>query len=187
MSHPKDMAELNQRVSAGWRPKFVLFWGHQAAENDRLGHECFSQWYPAPFEVEGMRFPTAEHYMMWRKARLFEDDQTAAAVLAAGSPAAAKKLGRAVRNFSEEVWVQQRFQIVVRASVAKFGRNSELRAYLLGTKDRVLVEASPVDRVWGIGLDAMSEHAKNPLLWRGLNLLGFALMQARTELSLAED
>jgi ribA/ribD-fused uncharacterized protein len=182
---PRDLDELCESVRKGSRPRLLLFWGHQPSRDGSLGKECFSQWFPAPFELEGARFPSAEHYMMWKKARLFADEAAAARILAASSPAAAKKLGRAVRNFDDEVWVAHRFEIVVRASVAKFAQNSAPQSYLLGTKNRVLVEASPLDRIWGIGLAASDERAQNPLLWNGLNLLGFALMQARAQLASA--
>lgn len=172
-------------MRAGSRPRLLLFWGHQPSRDGRLGKECFSQWFPAPFELEGVRFPTAEHYMMWKKARLFGDEAVAARILAASSPAAAKKLGRAVRNFDDDVWTAHRFEIVVGASVAKFAQNAAPKTYLFGTTPQVLVEASPFDRVWGIGLRASDERAQNPLLWNGLNLLGFALMQARAELASA--
>ncbi|WP_405084855.1 NADAR family protein [Microbispora sp. NBC_01389] len=113
------------------------------------------------------------------KAWLFGDDQTAERVLAAGHPNEAKTLGRTVRDFDEQVWNAQRFGIVVRGSLAKFGQNADLRRFLLATTGRVLVEASPNDRIWGIGLTAGDERAASPATWQGLNLLGFALMIAR--------
>jgi ribA/ribD-fused uncharacterized protein len=117
--------------------------------------------------------------MMAEKARLFGDDEAREKILAAASPAAAKKLGRAVRGFHERKWERARFDIVVAGSRAKFGQNAALGAFLTGTRERVLVEASPVDRIWGIGLAATSPAATQPENWRGLNLLGFALMVAR--------
>jgi len=120
--------------------------------------------------------------MMWSKAVLFGDADRAKAVLLARSPAQAKTIGRQVEGFDEAVWVENRWRIVVDASVAKFGNDPALRDYLLSTKHKVLVEASPVDRIWGIGLSTDSEKAKNPEQWRGLNLLGFALMEARQQL-----
>ncbi|MFB6725518.1 NADAR family protein [Kribbella sp. NPDC056345] len=130
-----------------------------------------------------IRYPTTEHFMMADKARTFGDEQTLAEILAVPSPAQAKTLGRKVRNFDTVVWAEHRFDIVVAANRAKFGQDEELRAYLLGTKDRVLVEASPVDRIWGIGLAADDVRAEQPGQWRGLNLLGFALMEVRRELA----
>jgi ribA/ribD-fused uncharacterized protein len=106
-----------------------------------------SQWYPAEFADEsGRAFSSAEHYMMWRKAILFDDPATAE-VLAPPSPREAKALGRRVSSFREGEWVQHRWSIVVEGARLKFGSDPELRSYLLGTRDRVLVEASPRDRV----------------------------------------
>ena len=102
--------------------------------------------------------------------------------LAAGLPRQAKDLGRRVRGFDEEKWVATRFELVVRGNLAKFDQHANLREFLLGTGERVLVEASPVDRIWGIGLAADDERAEKPGLWRGLNLLGFALMEVRRAL-----
>ena len=102
-------------------------------------------------------------------------------ILQAPTPAAAKALGRQVRGFDESAWLQHRFGIVVRANQAKFTQNVELGQFLQQTGDRILVEASPVDRVWGIGLAQDDEKVNNPNQWRGLNLLGFALMQVRRD------
>jgi hypothetical protein len=120
--------------------------------------------------------------MMFSKAMLFGDADVAARVLDAGHPNKAKTLGRLVRGFDEETWAANRYDIVVAGSVTKFGQNDDLRAYLLGTGNRVLVEASPLDRVWGIGLAADDERARSPDRWLGLNLLGYALMEAREKL-----
>lgn len=87
-----------------------------------------------------------------------------------------------MRGFDQAVWERERSGIVVEGSVHKFGQDDRLRGYLLGTGDRVLVEASPMDRIWGIGLAADDERAQDPARWRGLNLLGFALMEARERL-----
>lgn len=89
---------------------------------------------------------------------------------------------RLVRGFDDAVWARERFALVVEGSVHKFGQDPALRTYLLGTGERVLVEASPVDRIWGIGLAKDDPRSANPASWRGLNLLGFALMEARTRL-----
>jgi hypothetical protein len=120
--------------------------------------------------------------MMWRKAVLFDDDEAAARVLRAATPAEAKKVGAEVRGFRAETWEAERFDVVVAGNVAKFGQHDDLRAFLLGTGSRVLVEASPLDRIWGVGLAADDPRADDPTSWRGLNLLGFALMEAREQL-----
>lgn len=175
--------QLRREIARGKRVKMLFFWGHTGAADGSLGKECFSQWYPSAFELGGRRFATAEHYMMWSKATLFGDREAATRVLAAKDPDLAKRLGRSVNGFDEPTWQAERFAIVVRGNVAKFGQNPELRAYLLDTDDRVLVEASPVDRIWGIGVTADDPRANDPSRWQGLNLLGFALMQTRAELS----
>lgn len=121
--------------------------------------------------------------MMWRKAQLFGDSAVAAQVLAASSPGAAKALGRSVSGFSEPAWAAARLEIVIEGNLAKFGQDPALRSYLLSTGSRVLVEASPQDRVWGIGLVASDPRASDPASWLGLNLLGEALMEVRSRLS----
>ncbi|MDT0390583.1 NADAR family protein [Streptomyces dubilierae] len=173
---------LIRAVRAGAGIKYLHFWGHRPRPDGRIGPSCLSQWWPSPFTVDGVQYATAEHWMMAGKARLFEDAAAERAVLAAGHPAEAKKAGRLVRGFDEAVWARERFRIVVEGSVHKFGAHPELQGFLLGTGDRVLVEASPVDRVWGIGLAADDEAAMDPERWRGPNLLGFALMAARERL-----
>ncbi|CAL9591587.1 hypothetical protein SUDANB2_05234 [Streptomyces sp. enrichment culture] len=173
---------LIRAVHAGAGVKYLHFWGHRPRPDGRIGPSCLSQWWPSPFTVDGVRYATAEHWMMAGKARLFEDAAAERAVLAAGHPAEAKKAGRLVRGFDEEVWARERFRIVVEGSVHKFAAHPELQGFLLGTGDRVLVEASPVDRVWGIGLAADDEAVMDPERWRGPNLLGFALMAARERL-----
>ncbi|MFF8608097.1 NADAR family protein [Streptomyces sp. NPDC015346] len=176
------LEELTQQVSKGEKVKWLHFWGHRGRPDGQLSASCLSQWWPSPFEVEGVRYATAEHWMMASKARLFGDPEAERAALAARSPAAAKRAGRLVRGFDEKVWERERFAIVVEGSVHKFASDEALRGFLLGTGGRVLVEASPLDRVWGIGLAADDPRAKDPSRWRGLNLLGFALMEARSRL-----
>lgn len=121
--------------------------------------------------------------MMANKAMLFGDLETASRILLAGSPKQAKQLGREVRGFDEAKWDIEKRRIVDEGSFHKFDQNTALGKFLVSTNDTVLVEASPVDRIWGIGLAADDSRAANPLLWRGENLLGFALMQARERLA----
>jgi ribA/ribD-fused uncharacterized protein len=163
--------------------KYLFFWGHQPERDGGIGKGCLSQWWPCTFTVDGQEFASAEHYMMWRKALLFGDSSVASRVLAARTPAEAKALGREVSGFSDSTWVSARLEIVVEGNLAKFGQDPALRSYLLGTGSRVLVEASPQDRVWGIGLVASDPRAQDPSSWLGLNLLGEALMEVRSRLS----
>ncbi|MFE9365856.1 NADAR family protein [Streptomyces sp. NPDC006978] len=166
----------------GENVKYLPFWGHRPRPDGRLGESCLSQWWPAPFTVGEVTYASAEHWMMAGKARLFGDAEAEAEAVAARTPAAAKKVGRLVRDFDDTVWVRERFALVVEGGVHKFGQDPALRAYLLNTGERVLVEASPVDRIWGIGLAKDDPRTADPASWRGLNLLGFALMEARTRL-----
>lgn len=138
---------------------------------------------PAPFVVDGHRFASAEHFMMAEKARLFGDFEILDKIIHAPNPGAAKAFGREVRGFKQDIWDDNRFEIVVAANMAKFSQNESLKAFLLSTNERVLVEASPVDKIWGIGLAEEAENIENPLTWKGLNLLGFALMEVRTQLA----
>ena len=165
----------------------MFFWGHTPKKPEAIGAECLSQWYPSPFEVDGVQFATAEHYMKWGKARLFGDEDAAAKILEVGHPKKAKDLGRVIRGFDEAAWIANRVEIVTAGNVEKFRQNPALLAFLLGTNERVLVEASPMDRIWGIGLAATDERAHDPAQWRGSNLLGEALMRARTILRGDED
>ncbi|RVX40346.1 hypothetical protein EDD27_2751 [Nonomuraea polychroma] len=179
---PRSVDEAVAAEQSGRQLKYLYFWGHQPARDGGAGPGCLSQWWPVTFTEEQHTFASAEHYMMAHKAWLFGDDETATKILAAGHPGEAKKLGRTVSGFDEAVWQARRFDIVVRGNVAKFGQHADLRTFLLGTSNRVLVEASPRDRVWGIGLTAGDERAASPRTWQGLNLLGFALMAARDAL-----
>lgn len=178
-AHPHDVAEMISRIRQGERVKLLFFWGHRPEEDGSVGPACLSQWWPAAFEVDGRRFATAEHYMMWRKAMLFGDEASARKILDVGHPRRAKELGRGVVGFDQARWEAQRYDVVLAGSVAKFGQHPDLLRFLMSTGQRVLVEASPLDRVWGIGLAAHDPDAEDPARWRGLNLLGFALTQAR--------
>ncbi|GGU34668.1 NADAR family protein [Streptomyces violascens] len=180
-----DRAPLDQliaQVKNGDRIKYLHFWGHRPQRDGSLGPSCFSQWWPSRFVVDGVEYATAEHWMMASKARLFGDAEAERAALTAANPALAKKAGRLVRGFDEAVWRRERYGAVLAGSLHKFGQDEALRAYLLGTGNRVLVEASPLDRIWGIGLAADAPEADDPARWRGLNLLGFALTEAREQL-----
>lgn len=170
-------------MSADSLPKFVFFWGHQPSTDGSVTKSCFSQWWFSPFTIDGIEYRTAEHFMMASKARLFGDTATLQRILSAAHPKQAKDFGRLVSDFDEAVWLAHRFDFVVAGNQAKFSQHPDLAKFLLGTGQRVLVEASPVDRIWGIGLAADSPDAAHPERWRGLNLLGFALMQVRHNLA----
>ncbi|MEM6609580.1 MAG: NADAR family protein [Pseudomonadota bacterium] len=144
----------------------------------------FSQWYPCQFEIDGVAFTSAEQAMMHSKAQLFGDAQAAERIMAATDPGHQKALGRTVRGFSERVWRAKRYDIVLRNNTAKFSQNRGLRRKLFQTGEDILVEASPVDTVWGIGLDADAAARTDPADWPGENLLGKALTEVRALLSI---
>ena len=181
-SWPTSREELIAAVAAGRRFHYSCFWGHRKPEGGGVSKSCFSQWWEQAFTVEAEVFPTAEHYMMVRKARLCGDEEAARKILAAKGPKEAKALGRKVRGFSEEKWLAHREAIVFAGNLAKFGQHATLREFLLETGDAVLVEASPLDTIWGIGAAQADPTATDPAAWRGLNLLGFALMKVREAL-----
>jgi ribA/ribD-fused uncharacterized protein len=178
----RTRSDLISEMAAGARPEFLFFWGHTASPGQAVGKWVLSQWWPVEFTVDGVRYASAEHFMMAEKARLFDDKEMLERILASETPADAKKLGRAVKDFDQDAWVRARYDIVVRASTAKFGQHPDLRDFLLATGNKVLVEAAPRDTIWGIGLGADNPRAQDPAQWRGQNLLGFALMDARAHL-----
>ena len=160
---------------------FVFFWGHTDRGNG-LTKVCLSQWFPCSFVVDGQYYNCAEQFMMAEKARIFGDEEIRQQILAEYNQMAMKKLGRKVRGYDDAVWKEKRFDVVVRGNIEKFSQNEKLKEFLLDTGNKVIVEASPKDEVWGIGLEESSPDACNPRKWKGTNLLGFALMVVREEL-----
>ncbi|UTW62164.1 NADAR family protein [bacterium SCSIO 12741] len=159
--------------------EFLFFWGHQPKKDGTIGSGCLSQWWMSAFEFQGMHFATAEHWMMYKKAELFKDAQMAEEILQCESPAKVKKLGRKVQNFDPHLWNKKKFEFVVEGNRHKFFQNRELADFLISTGDKIIVEASPYDRIWGIGMSKNHSDIESPDKWRGQNLLGFALMEVR--------
>lgn len=178
----QTVEDIIERYNKGEKLKYLFFWGH-TAQKDYVGKQCLSQWYPAEFIEDDIIYPTAEHYMMAEKARLFKDTEILKEILEAKHPKQAKELGRKVKNFNPEVWDKHCCDIVYRGNLLKFSQNLELRSFLVNTNSRILAEASPYDKIWGIGMDEKSPGIENPTNWRGTNYLGFALMEVRKELS----
>lgn len=176
------LERLREHCRAGESFDYLYFWGHQSRKDGKVRKSCFSQWYPSSFEIGEIRYPTAEHWMMASKARLFGDLETANLVVESSDPKIAKELGRTVSNFQQSVWEANARDIVMTGNIAKFTQNNDLEKFLLETGETILVEASPNDRIWGIGLKADDERARHPETWLGENWLGFVLMKVRDEL-----
>lgn len=148
--------------------QFVFFWGG-----------TFSQWAPSKFEIDGVEYNCCEQYMMAKKSLMFNDFDAYREIMLEKNPALQKAIGRKVRGFNIPKWESHCRDIVFDANLAKFTQNPKMLEELLSTGEREIVEASPEDKIWGIGL-----HETNPLAWdretwQGLNLLGEAIMEVR--------
>lgn len=133
------------------------------------------------FVVEGVKFNCAEQYMMYQKALLFKDLDTAKLIMEATHPREQQRLGRIVKNYNQEIWDAHKYQIVYKGNYNKFKQNKEDLAWLIATEG-TLVEASPVDTVWGIGLGMDNPLIHDEKNWRGQNLLGKVLTEVRETL-----
>lgn len=156
----------------------IYFWGHTPSSKE-INMSCLSQWYDCWFEVNGIIYHTAEQFMMAEKARIFGDEETRNKIMDSNNPFDHKKLGRTVKGFVGEIWDAQKFDIIVKGNKAKFSQNQPLAEYLLSTGNAILAEASPYDRIWGIGLDREDAKLGTVSDWQGENLLGCALMCVR--------
>ena len=151
--------------------KYVFFWG-----------EVFSQWYPAEMFIDGQWYNCCEQYMMHQKALLFGDSEIAELIMNESNPKEQKKYGRMIKNFDKSVWDKNCLAIVYEGNLAKFSQNKDLKEEMLSTGNRIFVEASPFDNIWGIGMSEDSEGIENPSFWLGLNLLGQALTLVKQEI-----
>ena len=148
---------------------YIFFW-----------KESFSQWHMKPFsDNAGNIFNCAEQYMMFHKAMLFGDKETANKIMLAEHPSNHKKLGRLVKNYDQKVWDSHKRKIVYNGNWLKFTQNPKLLAQLLETEDKILVEASPYDPIWGIGLDENAIGIEDNNNWKGENLLGYVITDVR--------
>ncbi|HLK27043.1 MAG TPA: NADAR family protein [Puia sp.] len=167
---------LKEEMQKSDHHDYLFFWGHTQKEKGVIDKSCFSQWFPAPFEADGILYHTAEHWMMAEKAKLFGDEEQFKNIIATESPAKAKKAGRAVKNFDASVWNEKCVEIVVKGNYYKFSQHQDMKLFLLSSNSAVIVEASPFDKIWGIG---MKNYETDPFKWNGTNLLGFVLMEVR--------
>lgn len=155
----------------------VAFWGPE----DKNG--VFSQWYCSDIIIEGSTFFCCEQWMMYKKAILFQDYEIAEKILRSKSPREIKALGRKVKNFNQAIWDENKENIVFEGNFAKFTQNSYLYAQLMNTNGKIIVEASPYDRIWGIGLSANDPRIYDTSKWQGKNLLGNIIMEVRHSLN----
>lgn len=145
-------------------------------------NEFLSNWYLSEFCVDGKTFSSMEQYMMYKKAELFEDWETAEKILGTDQVGKIKMLGRSVKNYQEAVWNGVRQIVVYEGLLAKFSQEEELRERLLKTKDAVLAECAVRDCIWGIGLSMKDSRRFLVEEWKGQNLLGYTLMKVRERL-----
>lgn len=143
----------------------------------------FSQWHPTAFTLDGVDFVTAEQWMMFAKARLFNDEERARQIIKTADPAEQKRLGQQVRSFDQDEWDRAKVQIVFTGNRAKFKQNAGALRQLRATGDAMLVEANPRDWIWGVGLSIEDPGVRQPDKWRGANLLGRILTKVRADLA----
>ena len=166
------LPELQTKLAEGGTFEYLPFYG-------KNNNWYLSQWYPCEFTSWLGKHTSAEDAMMKGKAIAFSDYVTYELMLKTDDPRKLKRLGREVKGFDQKVWNKRKEQIVLLATLNKFRQNPDLKKQLLATGNKVLVEASPYDRIWGVGLAATHDDIENPFRWKGQNLLGFLLMEAR--------
>jgi hypothetical protein len=157
-------------------PEPVLFFGSDESKGE---HRSLSNMSEHPIEVDGVKFPTVEHYFQAMKAKLFADEEMYEKILKAKTPKAAKALGKKVQNLIPEKWDAEKDMIMEKGLRAKFVQHPELRKQLLETGDKVIGEANPRDGYWGIGSGRESDKSRTPSKWRGKNMLGKLIMKLR--------
>lgn len=149
----------------------IFFWGSE-----------LSNWYYCTFKYKGHTFENSEQAFMWEKALYFNDIESAELILNEPDPSKNKALGRKVKNFDEFEWMKVSFSVMINVNVAKWSSDEKLKELLLSTDPKVLVEASPYDKIWGIGLHWEDDLVLDENNWKGMNLLGNALMEVRKKL-----
>ena len=143
-----------------------------------------SNWHMCNFVMNGVTYNCGEQAMMAEKAILFNDKDTLFQIMTTSHPKTIQALGRQIKNFSQEVWDKNKYRIMVDLSYARFSQNQYLKDLLLDTGDKILVEASPIDKIWGIGLDGNEAKITPDTEWKGQNLLGKALTEVRNRLKI---
>lgn len=177
-----DLDRLKKQYNNNKNIKYEFFWGHRPSPDKTITKSCFSQWYKADFWLDTEKYCCMEQYMMSEKAKLFDDNEIYNKIMKSTEPNTIKSLGRKVKNFDEDMWNKVKYSIVLNGNYLKFSQNPSLMNFLIQTDDKILVEASPYDGIWGIQMSANDKRAENPFNWNGNNLLGFALTEVREEL-----
>lgn len=173
-----DIETIKEIIRKEPETKIIYFWGH-TPNPKKVTAACLSQWYDCLFEVDGVQYHTTEQYMMANKAKLFGDEDVYREIMSASTPNEYKKLGRKIHEFNQKLWDATKLNIVVEGNKAKFSQRTDLGEFLLSTGNAILVEASPYDKIWGIGLDRETAMSGTVEHWQGENLLGCALMEVR--------
>jgi len=138
-----------------------------------------SQWTRSQFPMEGSTYNCAEQAMMAEKARLFGDDETLKRIMEEREPGEQKNLGREIKNFDQKTWDDAKFDIVKKINLFRFSHDKQAREDLLATGHKIIAEANPHDKIWGIGMGSKNPDAQCPSKWNGENLLGKVLMEVR--------
>lgn len=149
----------------------VFFWKSRIAN-----------WHMCQFKYKGITFFNTEQAFMWEKAVFFGDMEMAKKIAETPEPSQNKALGRMVKNFDTEKWMAKCFDVMVAVNYAKFSQDMRSKSLLLSTEDKTLVEASPIDKIWGIGIHWKDDDCLDESKWKGMNLLGKALMEVREKL-----
>lgn len=142
----------------------------------------YSNWHFQPFTHDGTQYNCSEQYMMVMKARVFDDAESEKLIMESGSPGEQKAYGRKVKGFDSALWSEHCVDIMVPALVSKFTSTPRLQQLILSSGDATMVEASPYDQIWGVGLGVNDRRILDEAQWRGKNLLGICLMKARNEI-----
>ncbi len=177
-----SLEQVQTDYARGVKQQFTMFWKPDTSADGRITKGCCSQWWMSDFYSVAHTYNCMEQFMMANKAELFGDEEVRQEILDCKDPKNIKDLGRKVRGFDETIWNKAKYSIILNGNFMKFTQNKELREFLLSTGDDILVEASPYDAIWGIRMSENDRNANNPYMWKGQNLLGFALMEVRDEI-----
>lgn len=173
-------------MGCGTKLDLVMFWKPYQKMGKKPDSSCLGQWWMQDFVVDGVKYNCAEQYMMAQKAIMFNEDgindRVLDLIMKETNPAEMKKYGRRVQNFDSGVWDEKCTEVVKKGNIAKFSQNEDIKEYLISTGEAILVEASPYDTIWGIGMGSDDPNSRLITKWKGKNYLGFVLMEVRDEI-----